>query len=70
MASSPQDILDKVDAAIEAIVEGRVESASEGIRAFTNLGLDKLWAMRADLKAEVSASGRRQILSPIRRVNL
>lgn len=57
MTASAQDLLDDVNAALSAILEGQVESLSSRAGTLAKLPIDKLFDMRMKLSAEVSYGG-------------
>lgn len=54
MALDPTTLLNKIEAAITALVEGGASSYSIGNRSVTKLDLDDLFAQRASLLNEIN----------------
>lgn len=54
MATTDQDMLDAVEAAIMAQVTGNVTRYSVGSQSFEKLPLDELVKMRKDLKRQIN----------------
>lgn len=57
MALTNQQMLDKVDAAIERLLDGGAAAYTEEDRSFTGLSLKELYKMRNDLAVAIQREG-------------
>lgn len=56
MSVSDQTFLDNIDAALNAIITGQVQSLSASQRSLTTLGIDRLMELKERFEARVSAA--------------